>query len=347
MLVSNPHPRHRLPWVAVAAALLLLLAAPAWAQPSLSTDFQGPLFPVPLDSGAILLATPGPGPLPPPATVIPSPALGIVGGIVGFPELDALSYGRDTILRITSAGSWGSSYRMLLSTDEFANGDPANPFFPDLFSEGSLGTLEASADLEITSIFPGLPVPPLPPGPPAYGNTSGLDGNGIFPFGGPGVGLIEPNPPTPGGFPDPGDTIDAADFRAPMPRIYFSLDASYVDPLEGFPVNSATAAANGVLPGDVLISGGGGAFAVWAPAPLLGLGPADDLDALILWENGDGVFVPSVVPFDWQFGGGTDMLLFSVRRASPLIGTPDAFFGVPIEEGDILTTPPGGPGTPP
>ncbi|MEZ5975726.1 MAG: hypothetical protein R3E96_13060 [Planctomycetota bacterium] len=33
------------------------------------------------------------------------------------------------------------------------------------------------------------------------------------------------------------------------------------------------------------------------------------------------------------------MLLFSVRRGSWVIGQPDSIFGIPIEEGDILTTP--------
>jgi hypothetical protein len=33
------------------------------------------------------------------------------------------------------------------------------------------------------------------------------------------------------------------------------------------------------------------------------------------------------------------MVLFSVRRGSPVIGMPDSFFGIPIEEGDILAPP--------
>ncbi len=63
-----------------------------------------------------------------------------------------------------------------------------------------------------------------------------------------------------------------------------------------------------------------------------------DLDALALLENGSGVYEPSFHPYDW-LTGGTDMLLFSVRRGSALIGAPDSLFGIPIEEGDILTTP--------
>jgi hypothetical protein len=45
-----------------------------------------------------------------------------------------------------------------------------------------------------------------------------------------------------------------------------------------------------------------------------------------------------MVPNDWA-GGGTDMLLFSVRRGSAVIGLPDSIFGIPITEGDILTRP--------
>lgn len=84
-----------------------------------------------------------------------------------------------------------------------------------------------------------------------------------------------------------------------------------------------------------------GPVTVWASFAALGLGPNDDLDALIVRDNGNGVFDPSVVPFDWM-SGATDLVVFSVRRSSPLVGTRDAFFGVPIEEGDVLTVTGGG-----
>ena len=45
----------------------------------------------------------------------------------------------------------------------------------------------------------------------------------------------------------------------------------------------------------------------------------------------------SLIPFDW-LTGTTDMLLFSVRRGSAVIGQVDSIFGIPIEEGDVLTT---------
>jgi hypothetical protein len=86
---------------------------------------------------------------------------------------------------------------------------------------------------------------------------------------------------------------------------------------------------------------------VYAPAASLGLdllgAGRDDLDALILRENGAPGYQPSQHPYDWDppAGGGpaTDMLLFSVRRGSAVIGRRDSIFGLPIEPGDILTTP--------
>jgi len=104
----------------------------------------------------------------------------------------------------------------------------------------------------------------------------------------------------------------------------------------------------------VLVSNGpGGPVLLYAAAFQLGLdmfGPGiDDLDALVLVENGIPGYQPSAMPFppfNWG-GGGADMLLYSVRRGSAVIGFPDSCLGLPIEEGDILVPPPGGPGAPP
>lgn len=67
----------------------------------------------------------------------------------------------------------------------------------------------------------------------------------------------------------------------------------------------------------------------------------DDIDALLLSENGTGQFEPSITPFDWN-NFVTDMVLFSVTRDSPLVGMLDALHNTPIEEGDILTVTNGG-----
>ena len=55
----------------------------------------------------------------------------------------------------------------------------------------------------------------------------------------------------------------------------------------------------------------------------------DDLDALVLHDAGH----------DGDYTAGADMLFFSVRRGSAIIGTPDSIWGAPIEEGDILVPP--------
>ena len=122
----------------------------------------------------------------------------------------------------------------------------------------------------------------------------------------------------------------------PFP-VYFSLDSGFADPLEVFPANSGSAIANGFASGaDILVTAAPGAVpAVFAPAGLLGLdlaGPdTDDVDALVLAENGTGVYEPSVVFYDWA-GGATDFLAFSVRRGSAIIGAIDSGpIGAPIE----------------
>ncbi len=309
-----------------------------------SIDFQGPTAGAPdawgpfaITAGDIL--TPGapgppgpnpplPGPLPAPGIEVAGPAggpgvlpggLGIVPGASGFYELDALSYGRDT------------TGELVFSVDDFATG-VAGPTPPDVFSEGSAGAAEASAD-----VFRYLgPVVPTPPGGP--GNTAYTDGDGLIPSGLPGVGLIEPNPPTPGFVPDPGDNLDAVDVDTVFPDltgpIFFSLDATFPDALEPFPpVNNGTAIANGFAAADVLVSAAGGAPALAIPAATLGLDlvsgmHTDDLDALI-FDDADGTltYTPG------------DTVYFSVRRGSAVIGGLDSMLGIPIEPGDVLTVP--------
>lgn len=167
---------------------------------------------------------------------------------------------------------------------------------------------------------------------------------------GPGIGLIEPDPPWPGPV-APGSNLDAVDVDTLiMPGqpavVYYSLDAAFMDPLRGVP-NSGSAAtiAPGIVGGDVLVGHlPGGPPVPYARAVQLGLdlfGPGtDDLNALALWENGTGAFERNVGPFSWV-GGATDALFFSVRRGSALVvnRVPDSRCGLPIEEGDILVPP--------
>lgn len=343
------------------------LAGASLAQITYSIDYVGPTIAlpdgrlgVPITEADILVA-PAQPPTVGPFTVRPGIffnggpggvglawypiSVGHPPGVPGKIEVDALSYGSDgPVHQMMPPGSWW------FSVDEFASGlAPAPVIPPNLTSEGVVGAREASADLYL-STFP-LPPGPLPPfaAPPLH--RLALDGNGfrgLTPFAAPGAALLEWNPPGP--FPALGDDIDAFDLDLPpafVPTIYFSLDSGFFDPLS-LRFNTGSAAVHGFVGGDVLrtvpLIGVPG---LYAPAVVLGLdrigGPdSDDLDALILTENGIPGYQPSMAPYDW-LGGQTDLLLFSVRRGSRVINAPDCFFGAPIQEGDILTPPvPGG-----
>lgn len=318
----------------------------AVAQPTYSIDFQGPTAgvapPGPVLEGDILTPIP-PGMLPPPAVVIPAGPPGVGLGIVptptGFWEVDALSYGTDFRIRQQTGAPLGWSF----SVDEFAVGVPGVPF-PSVTTEGAFGATEASADIYASP----APPTPVPPGPFGF-NVGIFDGNGgLSPFPAPGLNLVEPNPPTPGIVVDLGDNVDAWDIDSPPAfPVYYSMDAAFADPIEGFPANTGTAFANGFVGGDVVVTPiPGGPPLIYAPAPAIGLDlvmgtGSDDLDALVLWENGVPGYQPTLGPFSWLVAG-TDMLLYSVRRGSALVGVPDGLFAAPISEGDILV--PLGPG---
>jgi hypothetical protein len=220
---------------------------------------------VPMDEGSIYTPTPpgppGPnapsfGPLPPPGLEVSAVAGGpgvvpgglhIVPGLYGAVELDALSYGKD----------FGS--RIYFSVDEFAAGLLGAPAPPNVTSEGSRfgANREASADVFLY-LGPKVPTPPPPPF-AVPGNMDVIDGDGLFPFGGPGTGLVEPNPSTPVTLPNPGDNLDALDIDTTLAYlsgpIFLSLDAAFADPLEalGVPPNTGTAVGNGFVGGDVLV----------------------------------------------------------------------------------------------
>lgn len=357
----------------------LFTAVTAFGQATFSIDFQGPtadplgpgafdaFLGMPISEGAILSSPVGGPPIgvpalapplaPPPGIVVPAGPVGLIlmMSLGGYMEVDALSYGNDPrpVTDILDPLS------VQFSVDEFAVGSPP-PFPPgSVFAEGALGpAFEAAADVFGNS----LPVfAPGPPPPPGFAMNSGvIDGDGApsaTGFVAPGVGLIEPNPPGPF-IPDAGDNLDAVDVDTIGPDlagpIYFSLDGPFPDPMEPFsPLeNTGSAAANGFVGGDVLVATpfDPAGPAVFAAAAALGLdlidvdgdGDADpdtdDLDALALWENGSGVYEPPMAPFDWV-DGSSDMLLFSVRRGSAVVGFPDSAFGAPIEPGDILMSP--------
>jgi len=365
--------RRSLP-IALAAAALGVLAPRSQAQVLFSVDYRGPTIGTvgpcpapPITAGDILSVTvpglcawDGPmyGPMPGPETVIGGGPGGLglltVPGCAGGPpgglcpaEVDAFSRGFDPILTpgMRLAGEF------VFSVDEWAIGSPL-PLVPSVGTEAPVA--DSAADVFEALYIPALP----PPFPPVFtginGNTGLIDGNGMAsPTTAhyPGTGLFEPRPPVPGPGPRPGDNLDALDIDA-GPAVagfnYFSLDGGIFDPLYGVP-GLGTAAANGFLPGMVLASAGGPP-GVYAPPLMLGLdllGPGtDDLDALALFENGIAGFQPSPGPFAWG-PGGPDMLLFSVRRGSAVVGMiASGALAIPIEPGDILI-PPAAIGLPP
>jgi hypothetical protein len=232
--------------------------------------------------------------------------------------------------------------RIAFSVDRFAIGIPGTPFPPAVWTEGPIG--EAAADVFADL---GLPPGPLPPFAVPPANTALIDGNGLAgpsPFAYPGVGLIEPTIPFGCPMVTPGDNLDALDVDGPLGSMvaYFSLDAAFIDPRCGMPY-SGSAAANGFLPGAILMKPMVGPLGVFAMPPMLGLdliaGPgSDDLDALAMFTNPIPGFQPSPGPYA-GWGGATDMVLFSVRVGSAVIGAPDSIFGIPIEPGDILIPP--------
>lgn len=310
----------------------------------------------PITEGDLLAAQtliPAIGPLPTPGIVesggflVPQ-GLGLathgacVGHLPGTPcgiDVDALSHGMDRIELPSIPGAIGQAgYGFSVSRRATGGFWLSSP--PDVSTEAPC--FDDIADIFQTLGLPSGPVPPF------FGQHTGLvDGNGMANCSGtslyPGLGLLE-NPFGTTGH----DDLDAVDMDVPdaafarTTATYFSLDGTIVDPFTLI-AGSNSAAANGFQPGDVLITLPGGTPTVYATANQLGLDlppfvpGSDDLDALALFENGVAGYQRSVVPYDWM-SGASDMLLFSVRRGSALIGTPDANFGLPIEPGDILTT---------
>lgn len=351
--------------IPIAGALLglALAAPPAQAQFTFSIDWKGPtisqdgaLTVIKITEADILTfgpGSPGFGPLARPGFALSGNNLGLTnynvcsGHAPGTPcgiEVDAISQGVDDFLPLNTPRQ---SERLWFSTDEFAEGIPQAHLGPTVATEGgAVGDLSADVFMRI-----GPMIGALPPTAATGQHVAVFDGNGLISSAPanhvyPGIGLEEPNLPNNNPV-NKGDNLDALDLSAqlgfPTGGYYISLDASFSDPFSTV-TNSNTAQAEGVSGADVLhVATPLASPAVYASANALGLDLAggvdtDDLDALILSENGDGVFNPSSIPYDWV-NGSTDMLLFSVRRGSAVIGQPDSLFGQPIEPGDILTTP--------
>lgn len=262
-------------------------------------------------------------------------------------ELDALSFGQDYPIQ----GLANEMFYFRFSVEERAEATPG------LQSEPSIATEAASGDIS-SDVWTSaqLPPPPLQAG-VFFGEHFGLlDGNGTpatqgFPGVYPGLGLVEPNRVGFGlpNFPsDEGDNLDALDtglFIDPtVEPLYFSVDG---DLPSGGAVGSGTAASLGALASDVLQRLPSGQITIYATAQSLGLSSMDDLDGLILWENGVPGFQPSAAAYDWTgLGPPSDMLLFSIRKGSAIEGVLDSLQMQPIEPGDVLMPPVNGLGAP-
>lgn len=260
-----------------------------------------------------------------PCIAIPA---GAGAGSLGLPvnpllELDALSYGSDQMIgpNIRPGSVW-------FSVDRSSRGSFQPPAYqPSLRIEWFL-------DDAAGSMFSDTGLPALPFSVP-FGlgkQIEVVDGNGYpsaWGYTSPSLGLREPV----------GDELDAFDVGPIGAMVYFSVDTSFVDPCTNV-AGSGTAALTGFAPGAILRSNlSGNAPQVWAtPAQLgldgFGLG-TDDLDALAIANNGGPGYDAVDVPLGWV-GGGGDMVLFSVRKGSAVIGMPDSLYGQAIEPGDVL-----------
>ncbi|MCC7012313.1 MAG: hypothetical protein IT454_07125 [Planctomycetes bacterium] len=323
-------------------------AADSWiGLPIGEGDVLGPAAPArtpafgPLARPSMLLASGAPsGPLAHLDLALHATCMGHAAGAPCPIEVDALDFGLAQPLQVGELVRG----RLYFSVDRFAHGlGSSGP----LASEAPLHDLAADVlvDLGLGPLFG--PLAPFSAAQP--GAACAVDGDGQASASGAialGLGLIEgPNAL-------PGDDLDALALSHavaapagwfPSDGAFLSLASSFADPLSGQPGNGS-AAAHGFVGGDVLRRASPTApLGVWASATQLGLdlvaGPdSDDLDALIVWNNSTPGFQPSQVPFDWH-NGASDMLLFSVRRGSALVGQPDSIFGLPIQPGDVLTTP--------
>ncbi|MFT4539894.1 MAG: hypothetical protein ACI835_002343 [Planctomycetota bacterium] len=283
----------------------------------------------PITEGDILgpaIGTPTLGPLAAPGIRFEAVA-DLMLDATGPYEVDALSFGLD--YRIPNAAIPAGIF--WFSVDCNAVGDPTLTTNPSVLTEGAgVSNREAEADVFIHET---LGTAPLGPVALATENVGAIDGNGLANQTGiayPGVGLLETNL---GGIPCTYDNMDALDMHGTGADfgVYTSLAA-------------ATASLNGFAPGDVIVSDGVLPPTLYASAADLGLdrtgAATDNLDALILTENGMPGFQVPTGPYDWDTALiGKDMLIFSVDANSAVVGRLDSIFNQPIQPGDLLIPP--------
>ncbi len=260
-------------------------------------------------------------------------------------ELDALSLGADARLPVQRS----LEIRTFFSVDSHATGAGVPLALPSVTTEAAL--LDQGADVFATRWLGNLQQQDaLATG----SNYLKIDGDGFGAGGGVGFqqygsGLNEHNPLT-GRWPyaahDRGDDLDALNLGHPalsmgQSRIYFSLEAGLADPSDplGTPAIPPSAQIAGFSGADILISSPSSNINLYAGAASLGLDPElDDVDAILIAENGTTGYQRSSSPFSWT-SDNSDMVVFSVRRGSAIIGQHDSWLGLRICEGDLLAPP--------
>ncbi len=357
---TSPNPRLRC--ASLFLGVLLAGASPAPAQTSselrFSLDFHGPFMGVttpagtPITEADLLIRSGSPFAPMDPEIALPgmfldqySTCAGHAPGIACGLEINAFSFGKDA--RLLPSPTY--EFAVYLSVDEFAVGRPIGPGtgIPTIFTEAL--SQEAASDVFLRSFVGPGPFVNIPAqsaavvdgdGTPSSPNTNSLIG----------LGLVEPIPPTPG-VPESGSNLDAMDLGEPFDPItdtlFFSLQGDF--PFCNEP-NAPTfsSASSQALPtggtasaGDILTFQAGVGVDRFARAIDLGLdrvaGPdSDDVDALMVVENGVPGYQPPTAPYSWLGAGATDLVLFSLRCGSGTIGEPDSISQLPITGGDIL-----------
>jgi hypothetical protein len=257
-------------------------------------------------------------------------------------EVNAISFGQGARLRPNP----NYRFNVLFSVDEFADGrQGAAGASSDVFSQAD--SFEASSDLYFSALNGAGPFA-------AQANKAYADGNGdrapqtsagIF-----GLGLVEPTLRDLGTT-DTGDNIDGINYGESFDPsgslLFFSLEGDFARCNEqGALFNSAASQTllGTTIPArssDVLVwSAAAGGVASYVRGTELGLdrfGPGtDDIDALMVFENGQPGYTPPTALYDWNSTTGSDLILFSVRCGSDIVGRTDPVTNRVIGEGDIL-----------
>ena len=311
-------------WV-LSFVVVALLAAPSQAQVSFSIDVWSPsvqsaqitspnptVFPDDIfDQMGLVGFVP-----PPPLLQINGMALGGMGG--SFVEVNAYSQGRPLNQFSTSASAFFSVDRGSAGVGGTATSNEFN----------IAGGSEQSSDVFFSTFN--------------SNNTLFLDGDGVASGVNPAApplalaepttvgGPIVPIPPT-----HVGD-LDGLDLRraggvSPSTRIYFSVDQGTVTGGTYGPISAADIFVNQLISGYNQpvggVAGNPPAAPVYASESMLGFGPfmGNDLDALVVFDNGDNQYLP-----------GTDIIVFSLAPGSGFLGQTDSLLGWTVSPGDIL-----------